>query len=403
MGIDVVYNTILNNYFDECWPWQKEALKALQKAKGHGIVVAPTGSGKTRVALAHLLKNYFSKKKALIIVPTKVLMNQWYKQLGEINEKYKMRMVVNKIYGESDDELGVVDIDIAVINSLRFTILEHPLMVLDEVHRYASEVNGTVLQEDISFYERIIGLTATLTRSDGKHNKLKEKVPIVYTYTVKQAKEQKVVNDYKIVNKMVYLTGEEEEKYKECNSNVKDKLGYFNGNFNKAVVMVKTSKYPANVKAGQLLKAVGTRKQLLLNCENRSYEAVKLIKQHLNDKIIVFSENIKSVEKILTELEAENIPVSIYHSKKKKRDAEIERFNSGESNILLSAKALDEGYDIKDANVGIVVSGSSSKRQIIQRLGRVIRKSEGKKTSLLYQLYVPGTVDEKWLIKRLIK
>lgn len=402
--MSAVAKTFLKEFYRECYPWQQEALNKLAKNGGHGIVSATTGAGKTKIGLANILKNHLgAKDRLVVVVPTKVLMDQWYEEIVRLGKRYHCKWTINKISGESSHVLGIAHIDIAIVNSLRNKILPYKIMILDEIHRYASDENRGILDPSLSSYERIIGLTATLNRDDGRHKELKVIVPLVYTYTIKEAKADGTVNDYEIIDKVIYLTHDEENMYKSLDASVKERMRFFGGNFQRAVDLVKAGQYPAAGRAGALLKAVSQRKKLLLNCGNRIYEAIKIIKTHLTDKVIVFSENISSVEEIRKRLRVDGIETCIYHSKKKQRDAEIEKFNNGECNILLSAKALDEGYNIKDANIAVMVSGSSSKRQAIQRLGRIIRKSEGKSKSIMYQLYVPGTVEEKWKVKRLSK
>jgi len=392
---------ILLELYNGCYQWQKEALKAIKENHGSGIIVAPTGSGKTRPSILMILKAACEFKKVLIVVPTKVLMNQWYDAINQTSGN-DFDIGVNKIYGETKHHNPTFEVDIAVVNSIREKALDYDLVILDECHRYCSEENIDFLYDLVNPDTNIIGLTATLTRPDGRHRLLLDIVPIVYKYTVEKAKRDKVVNEYEIKNIELQFSEDEQARYNILNEMVKDGLKVFGGNFNKAIEAIKSGEGKEIGQGSHLLRAVQGRKKLVFSCEDRITKAIRLIKFHQEDKVIVFSENIQSIERIEEVLNGEGIVTTIYHSKKKKRQEEIERFNNGESNIMLSAKALDEGYDIKNANVAIVISGSSSRRQIIQRLGRVIRINEGKGKSLLYQLFVPGTVEEKWVVKRLI-
>lgn len=72
----------------------------------------------------------------------------------------------------------------------------------------------------------------------------------------------------------------------------------------------------------------------------------------------------------------------------------LERFRDGELRILISCRALDEGFDVPDADVGIVLSCASIERQRIQRMGRILRRREGKQISSLYYLYLEHTVED---------
>ena len=101
-------------------------------------------------------------------------------------------------------------------------------------------------------------------------------------------------------------------------------------------------------------------------------------------------------------LKDKEIPHVTYHSKLKKieKNQMLEKFKNGSANIMLSVKSLDEGTNIPDCSVAIVMAGSSVKRQTIQRLGRILRTSEGKELASIYQLYIPGTKDYDWFITR---
>ena len=96
------------------------------------------------------------------------------------------------------------------------------------------------------------------------------------------------------------------------------------------------------------------------------------------------------------------IQSGIYHSKikKKERDKMLDAFASGKLNVLLTVKALDEGVNVVGANIAIILSGNSTKRQIIQRVGRVLRKKEGK-VAKLYYVYAIDTKDKDYVLKNI--
>jgi len=141
----------------------------------------------------------------------------------------------------------------------------------------------------------------------------------------------------------------------------------------------------------------------LTDVQSKRDIAVKLVQDNTDKRIILFDEIQASANQIHRSLINLGIRSAIYHSGiKKKVDKEnaIKDFKSGVTNVLLGCRSLDEGLDVKDADFGIIVNGNSQKRQVLQRLGRVLRKKEGKIAKLIL-LYVPNTKDEEYVMKRI--
>jgi superfamily II DNA or RNA helicase len=115
----------------------------------------------------------------------------------------------------------------------------------------------------------------------------------------------------------------------------------------------------------------------------------------------LFCELIETAEFINNYLQTKGIKTGIYHSKMKRDERKdlLTQFKDDKIRIMIAVRCLDEGINVPDANVGIVIAGSSVSRQTIQRLGRILRPKEGKQARY-YQFYVPNTKDEDWLHKR---
>ena len=82
----------------------------------------------------------------------------------------------------------------------------------------------------------------------------------------------------------------------------------------------------------------------------------------------------------------------------KERKKALKRFKEDDVNILCSTKALNQGFDIPNANIGIICGLTSKALSMVQRIGRLIRYEEGK-TGKIYIIYVKDTQEEKWLNK----
>lgn len=388
---------LLNDKWKGLYKWQQECLTRITEKQG--IIIAPTGSGKTTVGIMLMLRMLYDGKPVLIVAPTKVITKQWHELvLTLLREHFPGEMGVYLSEGGNYDKYSFTReglyVDIAVINTVRDIPMEnYGLLIMDEAHHYQSKENRKIWEKNV--YNRVIGLSATVEEVEGG---ILEHFPVIYKYNLEEAKEDGVVNSYTIINAEVDLTGDERLSYEEANKKVASGLQMFNGSFDKALKAVKESQYPQNKYAGELLKNVGKRKRIALSAVNKIEAAKKLIAKHKDEKIIVFAESIADITILFNSLGGYSR--SIYHSKlsTSEKMSQLNNFNAGYANIMLSAKALDEGYDIKEANIAIIMSGSSSRRQAIQRIGRVIRPKEGK-DSIIYQLYT-DTIEKKWIAKR---
>jgi superfamily II DNA or RNA helicase len=371
-----------------------------------GVIIAPTGSGKTLMGLAAV--EYYMPKdsvnKILIVVPTINLAKQW----KNVIEKEFETVVSKSIYmigdGSSmtENETSIENdtsnyvFVISVINSIRFRSLKFNMCILDEFHRYFSRCNYSFLP--ISQFTWLLGLTATL-----KPEKLKEwpffkNLPIVVEITHKQVFEEGLICNFFIRNVPIQFTYEQKQEYEELSKQIKQKLSLFNYNFG----IMQSSAQRGDVNGILGCRAVVGRKQLLFNSQSRLPFVKKVSDLHLDRKIIIFTETIENCNDMANLLKMNNNrDVLIFHSEMKKEEKNdiIKNFGEKENSILCCVRALDEGLNVPDASIGIIASGSSTRRQFIQRLGRIIRGLPGK-TAYLYQLYFENTKDEAWAKER---
>lgn len=383
--------------------WQIEADNKLRSTLTGGVIVAATGSGKTVLGLNIIEKNPTSK--ILIVVPTIVLMNQWRK---EIVETFKIA-TDNEIafVGGGRRDLPNKRITIAVINSLRTFNWNHQLAkfdysIFDECHRYASEENiKPIMNGRLGF---TLGLTATLKRPDGRQIKITEQLgKVVYTLTRQDSIDAGYICDFDVESVECPMTEAESKKYQDVDSEVRQHMKLFNNNFNSIQGARKAG--PRHVMfrhAIKTLSLIQERKGMATTVKSKVTKAVELCVKNNKNKIILFDELQTSADAIHKELIKLGIPCVIYHSgigAKDKKNA-IEKYINDEVKIIISVRCLDEGLDVKKADLGIIVNGNSQERQISQRLGRILRMEDGKRAKL-YMLYAPKTIDERYLKERM--
>lgn len=289
-------------------------------------------------------------------------------------------------------------ITIAIINSIRDkTDLLYDILINDEAHHSVSPLAKQFLLNNI-FNKRLF-LTATLERSDDEHKFLTEtlNIPILYNYTQRDAINDNLLNEYDLVLQSIELSIQERLKYTRYHDYI---LANFQ-NFNYDYKQVLQYMIRGNLKARELSKVFSERKKIIFNAENKVIECIKLVSQHKDDKILVFTEEIHIAHKI-THMLKDICKAQMYHSgmKKTQRDTVLQDFKDDKFNVLVSCKCLDEGLNVPSANIAIIVSGNSTERQSIQRIGRVIRYEQGKK-AVIYMLFAKETKEEDWIKTRI--
>lgn len=358
--------------------WQDEAMLAWKTKKDYnGTIKAPTGTGKSYLAI---LGYRILKLPMVVIVPLINLKQQWEKDL-----------ILNNVIA-----------DVVVINTARKNpefLKNYNFIVLDEIHHYASEESRVIF--DYMAHAKVMGLSATPERQDGEHAIFESVAPIVYDYHFLHALKNKDISKFKLINIPVELANR--DRLNRLTEAINRDLKLFNFDLIQVHEALSFGTWQAKRTAGDLMRRIQDRKKMLIDCDEKNNMAVEIVFRHEKEKVMIFTEIINSavtIFKLLT-LRNYNGRLCIYHSgmKKKDREAQLQHFKEAESGVLISAKALDEGVNIPSANVGIIVGGSSVKRQFIQRLGRLLRQQEGKE-AVLYQLFVPQSKDEEWMNKR---
>ncbi|HDI75289.1 MAG: ATP-dependent helicase [Thermoprotei archaeon] len=367
--------------------YQKEALRKWIENGMRGIIVLPTGAGKTRVALACI---EYLKKPTLIVVPTIELMEQWEKRV----KKYFKTKIGR--FGGGDKSLGYITIatyDSAYINA---EILgnKFELIVFDEVHHLPSPGYRQIAELNAAPYR--LGLTATPEREDGLHVDLSTLVGgIIYRRIVSDFKGR-FLADFEIKTIRVKLSDEERAEYRELMEKYKNYLKKHSikiksiRDFEKIIMRSGLDK-----EAREALLAWREAKKIAFNASAKLEVLREILAKHRGDKVIIFTENNEFVRIISEEF---LIPEITYKTKPAERRAVLEGFRLGKFRAIVTSKVLEEGVDVPDANVAIVLSGTASRREFVQRLGRILRPKKGK--AILYEVITSGTSETRVSRKR---
>jgi len=361
---------------------QEEALEAWLGAGRRGTAVLPTGSGKT--FLAELAVEEV-ERSTLVVVPTIDLMNQWS---GVLEEGFDRSVgLIGGGYHEIED-LTVATYDSAAMHMEQIGG-EFGFVVFDEVHHLPSDFYRQAAEFCIAPFR--LGLTATPERSDGREADLPELVgPIVCRKSIQELSGG-VLAEYDVRTVEVGMTPEDKEQYERARGFYRDFVddqGIRMGSSNGWVRFLAATN--RSERGRRALEAYRTQKRLALVNRAKMARLFDLLERHREDPVLVFTNDNDSVWEIS---ERALVPSITHETKVRERKEILERFNGGGYGTIVTSKVLNEGVDVPRARVGVVLSGSGSVREHVQRLGRILRQWDGR-GAVLYELVTADTVEQ---------
>lgn len=460
---------------------QAEIALSWRDNKGLGGVEAPPGFGKTYLILNFICKPMLERNDShfiRIVVNGTELKSQWEKQIKEMfPNMWETNFNVNTVQWYQ-------------YHKVRY---ECSLLVLDEVDEYFSDDRSNIWNGTWVMFKWLFWASATPHDRQKRDQVFKERFPCIGKITMQQALDNKWIDDFVMYNLAVHFTDEEQEIYNENEEKIGDYLskfdgelpliyecqagkkvdgnyipgftlceavakrkgwnetfqGYYNtGNYPKEyseeqrlwIQQVIGQWSPRMVKAyaEQAIKALDKRSELLFNATEKRMKTLELIEKY-NRKTVVFSMRVSFVESTAQILNANDIPVSVFHnslasrplrmddsgnpslhgqydyvryktgSKKGEpkifgaqsvKELHIRDFQENRTKVLCVCTGIDKGVDIPDIKMAIISSNTSNTNQFIQRFGRSTRKFD-EEPVLIFNLYIPGTREENNLKKNI--
>ncbi len=363
--------------------YQEEAVAAWRANRWRGVVVLPTGAGKTYVAERVIAE---ARRSTLVLVPTLDLLSQWY---GNLRAAFGRPIGV---LGGGTHELQDVTVstyDSAAIHLDRYGD-RFGLLVFDEAHHLPAPAYARAAESSLAPLR--LGLTATPERPDGQHLRLDALVgPIVYRKEISELAGE-FLAEYRTEVVTVRLGDEEQERYDAARARFRGfvdaqgiRLGAPDGWRRFLMASARTREGRAAFKAFQESRAIA-------HGTERKVELVQaLVAQEWGRRTLIFTNDNATAYRIASRLLA---PCITHHTDVKERRAWIEAFGEGHLNVLVTSRVLNEGVDLPAAEVAIVVSGTSTVRESVQRLGRILRPRAGKQ-AILYELVADGTTETR--------
>ncbi|MDA9561811.1 DEAD/DEAH box helicase [Gammaproteobacteria bacterium] len=362
--------------------WQEKAFP-LWWAKKRGIVKVVTGGGKTVFAI-HCLTKYLEEKKdnsIFIVVPSIALLDQWYEVLQKTFDGTDI-----SLNGGGEHLEEILKVTISTIDSVKNIIhkfdASNTLLIVDECHKIGTEKRGETLTNN---WHATLGLSATPERDyDDNFYIIIKKIlgDIIFDYDYIDAREDEVIVNFKLLYAYAAMTKDEEDKYKKFTKSIQRRAATIGGN--------NMNDYP-------LKMLIFNRARMVKNSKNRIPFGVELLQKHKRDSWIVFTENKKQAKEFNKIINKKGYKSAIYNTDldNAEREENLSNFKSGNLNVLVSCTALDEGFDMPEADGAMILSASSSKRQRIQRMGRVLRITANKQNALIVTVYSSKTEFDK--------
>ena len=369
--------------------YQREALDAWRDADDRGVLELPTGAGKTVIAIRAMVE---LGVPTLVVVPTVDLLDQWQRELDA-----EFDVPVGRFGGgeQRQEAITVSTYDSAYLKAEDVGDA-FEFVVFDEVHHLGGEGYRDVAR--LLAAPARLGLTATFERPDGAHETVAELIgDRVYALDVDDLAGDHLA-PYDIRRIEVELTPEERERYEEKQGTfveyVRDAGITFSSGSDYLELVKRSGNDPA---AREALLAKQDAREIMMNASRKRDRLESILDRHRDDRVIVFTAHTDLVYRLS---ERFLLPAITAETGAKERREILERFREGTYGRVVAANVLDEGVDVPDANVAVILSGSGSEREFTQRLGRILRPKADDGRAILYEVVSAETAEERVASRR---
>jgi superfamily II DNA or RNA helicase len=362
--------------------YQTAAVNDWLKGGRRGVVVMPTGTGKTFTAFLCIEK---VSRPTIVVTPKIDLMVQWAR---ELEQSFGVEVGMVGAGEFNYKPLTVTTYDSAYIHLERWAN-RYGLVIFDECHHLPGATFSEAAVASLAPFR--LGLTATPERADGGEMMFPQLIgPISYRLDITDVAGE-FLAPYETRRIFIDLTPEEEESYKNCREEYKNFVSErgisMSGPDGFRRFLFEASKTPEGWKA---IRAFREQKRIIQAASEKFKVLEDLLTRHATDRALIFTADNATVYEIARRF---LIPAMTNQTKPKERKAILSKFHSGEYTAVVTCQVLNEGVDVPAAGVGIVMGGTGSATENVQRLGRILRK-HGDKQAVLYEVIAKNTTEE---------
>lgn len=386
-------------------PHQDAAVRAWLAQGGRGIFEHATGSGKTFTALMVIRRHIESGKPALVVVPSRLLLDQWASEIKDEIPEAALLLAgggnnawrgPHRLKGMTGDDTAhggrivLATMQTASMDAFREAVTggDHLLLVADEVHQIGSPQHARIMTLDTGCR---LGLSATPVRygdPDGTRQIFNYFGDVVQPpITLADAIEAGRLVPYEYYPHALNLTAEEADEWRNYTDKIRHEIARQKPN--------DAGIRPLSDKAKMLLIQ---RSRIAKKAAMKVRLACDVLKAHFEKgrSWLVYCEDAEQLSQVLDTLRQEGMDPVEYHSKMEgDREATMSWFRSF-GGILVSIRCLDEGIDIPDVSHALILASSQNPRQFIQRRGRVLRRAPNKHLATIYDAIVaPVSADNE--------
>lgn len=366
--------------------YQCEALAAWEQAGYRGSIVMPTGSGKTFLAVQAIQSVCAS---TLVIVPTIDILHMWYYRLAqafqtEVGVYYSGEKIIRPLTVTTYSSAG----DLVAEQGNAFKLL-----ICDEVHHLPARTWGEAALMSPAPYR--LGLTATYPeeheQTNGRWHVDELLGPLAYSLGIEQLIGQQLA-EYRTQRIRVNLTQEERAAYDAAYALyigfVRERQLRKSHGPTWLLELMRLSAFDPQARRALLARQELLR--LLGGCQEKFALLDNLLREFANERILIFTESNEVAYRISSEY---LVPCITHETSAAERKHILDGFSIGTYRVISTSKVLNEGVDLPEAKVAIVLGGGSGHREYIQRLGRILRKKEQLQATLV-EVLVRDTIEE---------
>jgi len=399
--------TDLGTDHQELYRWQLDALVAWLRCGRRGVIEAVTGSGKTDVAIAATSDALRRGRFVLVLVPSRVLMEQWHGRLVTALPEAR----IGRLGDSGNDRPESCDVLVSTRHSAATYRPVPPgegsgLLIADECHG----LGGGVLRRGLlRQYDERLGLTATLERADDAVTELL--LPyfggICYRYGFEQAIADGVCARPRVAFVGVPLSTEERADYLATEQRLVSARQHLRsvpgmplapfGDFIAAVAHLAAGDAgPDGRAARDYLEVFSLRRQIVAQSRGK-YELLGRLAPAIKsaDGSLLFTETVRAANHAINRLDpVVAIELITGSTARGQRKAILGDLRTRRLDAVAAPRVLDEGIDVPDADLGVVMSASRTRRQMIQRMGRILRRKRPGGRARFVIMYAQDTLED---------